>query len=113
LPAKQLKREHDFVALYGGEEFGLIMPASTYEGAIKFSEELRNRVIALRIRHEKSLTDAVLTISLGLAYIQQQANDTQDILISSADFALYQASNVGRNKAMIYSIKDNDLSKCA
>jgi len=107
-----LKREHDLVARYGGEEFGLIMPASTYEGAIKFSEELRNRIMALRIRHENSPTDAVLTISLGLAYIQPQAADTQEILLSSADFALYQAKHLGRNKAMIYSLKNNELSEC-
>lgn len=108
-----LRRENDLVARYGGEEFGLIMPGSTFEGAVKFGEALRERIMALRIRNEPSPTNAFLTISLGLAYIIPKATDSHEALLSSADFALYQAKHLGRNKAMIYSLMDNQMVACA
>ena len=59
-------RPGDSVSRYGGEEFLVILPDTSAEGALAVAERLRERVMALEIVHETNPIGSVLTISLGV-----------------------------------------------
>jgi diguanylate cyclase len=78
-------RDTDMVSRYGGEEFVIVMPQTSLEGASIFSERLRGRV-------EQQLP---LTISGGVAVAAD--GDNPQTLLARADAALYSAKAAGRN----------------
>src|SRR5690606_3295480 len=49
---KSQLRETDFIGRFGGEEFLMVLPETTLEGARSFAEKARRRVEQLEIRLE-------------------------------------------------------------
>lgn len=95
--AKKSLRDADRFFRYGGEEFLILMPATTPEEALICAERVRESVEQLGILHE--LTErGVLTVSMGL--VSEQAGDWQEML-KQADKALYTAKSKGRNKVVL------------
>jgi len=84
-------RVNDVVARYGGEEFCVVMPETQHEGALSLAERLRAAVAAL--------PDPVPTVSIGMAVWRD--GDSADRVLSSADKALYEAKDAGRNKVVV------------
>ncbi|CAK0754724.1 two-component system, chemotaxis family, response regulator WspR [Azospirillaceae bacterium] len=99
------RRSDDLVARYGGEEFACILADVDQEEAWIAAEAFRRAVLDLAIPHERSVTSACVTISLGVAFVEPastpeaQIADALDNLIKLADFFLYQAKKAGRNQA--------------
>jgi diguanylate cyclase (GGDEF)-like protein len=94
-----LRQPGDMVARYGGEEFIAVLPNTSLSVALQAAERLRKAVEALSMRHEASPTLPVVTVSLGVACCNAAApGASSDALISSADRALYDAKNQGRNR---------------
>ncbi len=93
------KRPADFVARYGGEEFVCILPDTSIEKASKFAEILRVNIELLNIPHDFSPTGNRVTISLGSATINPAINKSYELLVKSADKALYIAKSKGKNRA--------------
>ena len=101
-------RPGDSVSRYGGEEFLVILPDTSAEGALAVAERLRERVMALEIVHETNPIGSVLTISLGVMTWDsplsvcsiQSVADIAAELISSSDAALYRAKQQGRNRVV-------------
>ncbi|MCK5312676.1 MAG: PleD family two-component system response regulator [Desulfobacteraceae bacterium] len=93
------RRPADFVARYGGEEFASVLPNTTIENAIEFAELLRLNIEKLNIPHDFSPTYNKVTISLGCASTTPTIKKSYDLLIRSADNALYKAKSDGRNKS--------------
>jgi diguanylate cyclase (GGDEF)-like protein/putative nucleotidyltransferase with HDIG domain len=91
------KRQIDYAARTGGEEFALILPETTEEEAYVVAERLRAAV-------QKSFADELvpLTFSFGIAGYPHHGA-TPDALLRVADRALYAAKELGRNRAVIYS----------
>jgi diguanylate cyclase (GGDEF)-like protein len=97
------KRDYDFLARFGGEEFLLWLPNSDKASATKICDRIRKSIEKL------SLLSTPITISIGLALYT--STDTQKItakdvvdtkneidrILSQADKALYAAKNAGRN----------------
>ena len=84
-------RDTDTLARWGGEEFIVLSPQSTCEGANLLAERLR-QILA------DSPIEAVglVTASFGVAgYV---AGDTLDTLVKRADAGLYAAKHAGRNR---------------
>src|SRR5262245_51952942 len=79
-------RDTDMVTRYGGEEFVIVMPQTTLDGATVFAERLRQRV-------EMQLP---LTVSGGVAAAGE--GDNSQTLLARADAALYSAKSAGRNR---------------
>lgn len=101
---KSMRRPADFCARYGGEEFVLVLPNTTKDGAKHVAEELRDRVESLQIIHGASATRSVVTLSLGVAFVEEDDHISDQELISRADLALYQAKHQGRNRVCVFGV---------
>jgi diguanylate cyclase (GGDEF)-like protein/PAS domain S-box-containing protein len=87
-------------ARYGGEEFGVILPNTDIASARAVAEEIRRRVKALAIPHQKSVVTDCVTLSLGVASISEGQNSPK-MLIEAADKALYRAKSGGRDRVSV------------
>jgi len=97
----QLKRDTDFIARFGGEEFVCLLPYIEKEKAADFAEELVKSVENLKIRHPMNESSKYITISAGMASIVPDENTSPKQLLDEADKALYTAKQSGRNKVVI------------
>ena len=99
-----LRRKHDFVARYGGDEFICILPATDLEGATMIAENLRKKIVDMRISHVHS-ESGIVTISLGLASTIPVKGVSNGDLVEAADGALYMSKKNGSNKVSAACIK--------
>ncbi|MBP2643691.1 MAG: diguanylate cyclase with and Cache sensor [Firmicutes bacterium] len=99
-----VKRSGDFIARYGGEEFAIVLPATNTQGAFAVGEKIREAVQKLAAKHEKSHVSEIVTVSIGGAVTIPNSVTTPQLLIDSADKALYQAKQEGRNCTKIVSL---------
>ncbi len=91
-------REVDKACRFGGEEFVIILPGCGTDDARRAAERLRSAVEA-RVFPIVGARNAQVTISLGVATAPGNG-DTPDTLLKSADSALYQAKEHGRNRVI-------------
>jgi diguanylate cyclase (GGDEF)-like protein len=94
----QLGRAGDLAARIGGEEFGVLLPATSRSAAYKMAERMRAAVAACAIEHLYSQAARVVTISIGLAVLDPGAEGDFEALFQEADQALYRAKAAGRNQ---------------
>jgi|Deesub1362A_J573_1020465.scaffolds.fasta_scaffold00013_17 diguanylate cyclase (GGDEF)-like protein/PAS domain S-box-containing protein len=87
-------RRTDIAGRYGGDEFMLILPETSINGAVNFAERIR---LALGDK-EFQFTDKRLTTSLSLGVTSLRENDDTDTLIKRADIAMYASKRSGKNK---------------
>jgi diguanylate cyclase (GGDEF)-like protein len=88
-------RKGDICCRYGGEEFLIILPNSSYKDTFTLAEKLRQQVKELDINYDGHKIGN-LTISAGVAAYPEQAN-SYDALIKAADNAMYRAKDRGRD----------------
>ncbi len=100
---KENIREIDLAGRFGGEEFIILMPRTSKEGARAAAEKLRLCV------YERDFPGAVLsqpkgrlTLSLGIAEFPEDA-DCLEALQERTDQALYQAKKNGRNRTVAWN----------
>ena len=96
---EQLARETDFCGRYGGEEFAILLPDTSLEGAEQFAERLRESIERQQIEHQG--TPLKFTVSVGVAGITPDIEKYQD-LIERADKALYRSKAEGRNRTTVW-----------
>lgn len=89
-------RPTDYAARWGGEEFLIVMPATSLIDAHAVAEELRVQVEAARF---DDLPDVRPTISLGVGAID--GLEPFHTLFRRVDIALYQAKAQGRNRVIL------------
>ena len=94
---KQLQRASDVVARFGGEEFVLMLPHMNQEAASQFAEKLRQAIWDLNIPHVKSQIAQQVSISIGYSTLPGNDASEPNILLTTADAALYRAKRNGRN----------------
>lgn len=83
---------------YGGEEFAVVLEEVPPEHALHVAERLRQTVEHLGIPHPGSPAGHV-TVSLGVAAVEELTPETLPRLLETADSALYSAKEHGRNRA--------------
>ena len=90
-------RATDLAARYGGEEFVLVLGETDTDGAKWIANRLRQQVSELNIPHYATESRHV-TISCGVASVMPSEKYSLDVLLKSADHALYEAKKAGRDQ---------------
>jgi diguanylate cyclase (GGDEF)-like protein len=99
-----IHRASDLVARYGGPgTFGIVLGGTDGRGAMLLGERLRAAVANTKKLNPASSTSEILTLSIGVASaVPDRQGPWQDIqLIASAERALAQAREAGRNTVVL------------
>ena len=88
-------RSTDISARIGGEEFAMLLPATSTSEAETAIERLRRRIGEI-----PTVADRSLTVSFGLVAFPEHGEAMGD-LMHSADVALYRAKALGRDRTVI------------
>jgi len=91
-------RSTDTFGRYGGDEFFILFPETTMEGAMEIAEKLRRKVGQITFQANDEIN--TITISGGLACLESMRNKNVKLedFIEEADKALYHAKAEGRNR---------------
>lgn len=92
-------RTSDFAGRFGGEEFVVLLPGTTAEGAVIVAEKMRHAVASLVVPG----VGREITISIGLADLLQHGGSASE-LIRQADRVLYAAKAGGRNRTAVATL---------
>ncbi len=103
--AERALRDNDIVARYGGEEFVAFLPDTDAETAYKVADRLRETISEI-IVHTEDNQNVKFTVSIGVS--SDAVSENVDMLIKTADEAMYQAKQGGRNRVRIFT--KNDLA---
>jgi diguanylate cyclase (GGDEF)-like protein/PAS domain S-box-containing protein len=91
-------RAGELVARFGGEEFVVLLPQTCDAGAAALAEQVVQAVARLRLAHPKGRS-GIVTVSCGVAALAPgAAAEPAHALLESADRALYEAKQGGRNR---------------
>jgi diguanylate cyclase (GGDEF)-like protein/PAS domain S-box-containing protein len=86
-----------FAGRYGGEEFVVLLQKMTKQEAMETAEGIRKGIEGIAI--EKRMIPVKVTVSIGVSCCGAgECIYNVDTLLTSADHALYQAKNRGRNR---------------
>lgn len=96
---KSTIRKTDIACRYGGEEFVVILPETTKEGAIIVAEKLVEAIHSYPFPFADQQPLGFVSGSLGVATFPADGADV-DELVSKADAALYVAKTDGRNRVV-------------
>lgn len=92
-------RSYDVAARYGGEEFVAVLPDTSLKEAFNVADRIRLSIQGMHFAG--SLSNERVTVSLGVALFPARGIDDTDGLLRSADEALYQAKERGRNRVVV------------
>lgn len=95
----QTVRGEDIICRYGGEEFVVILPDLSFDGALERAQLLRRIVSEARPLFRSEGLHGI-TISIGVAMYPQHS-DSAETLLRAADRALYEAKHQGRNRIVV------------
>lgn len=95
---KNLARQTDSVARFGGEEFLIILPDTTRDDAILLAEKICHVVGQAGLLEQRTIT-----LSIGIAVATEQ-HGSEDQIVNHADQGLYQAKERGRNRVVVFDI---------
>lgn len=94
---REAARDADLVARYGGDEFAIVMPATTLQdarvAADRIGDAVRNAEFTLQ-----DGTPIMLTLSVGVASFDP--DDDLDSLLSRADSGVYRAKVAGGDRVI-------------
>jgi diguanylate cyclase (GGDEF)-like protein len=95
-----LRGKDDFAARFGGEEFVVLLPSATQEGAMIVAERIRKlvEVAGSPALQEPSIHPPLSSVSCGVASCWPNETHAREDLLEAADKALYQAKRSGRNR---------------
>jgi diguanylate cyclase (GGDEF)-like protein len=93
---RSVVREIDVVSRFGGDEFTVILPQTSAQGAKVIAERLRQRIAHTVFLRAHGL-EVKLTASFGIATYPEHGRTEED-LVSRADQAMYAAKEGGKNR---------------
>jgi diguanylate cyclase (GGDEF)-like protein len=93
-------RDTDVPARYGGDEFILLLPETSADGARELGERIR-RAIADKPLEMQGVRIGT-TVSVGIASFPDHGEDLKSVL-SKADQAMYLSKKAGRNRVTVFN----------
>jgi len=102
---EQLMRFGDLIARIGGEEFAIVLPATSVRDALLIAERVRKTVEKIEFIYRKKRID--LRISIGVAGWIPKSDKEKERLMEAADKAMYEAKKIGRNRAVMSPLPKN------
>jgi len=95
----KMVRDTDVIVRYGGDEFVIILPDTSLEGARVIAERLRERVEKFRFKGGRNL-QIQLTVSIGIASCPDHSITAEELL-QKADAAMYAAKDDSKNNIKV------------
>jgi diguanylate cyclase (GGDEF)-like protein len=95
--ASSIGRGGDIGARYGGDEFAILLPNTSADGAERVAKKIRQTFAELCER-ERIVCSG---LSIGIASITPAADERFGELVGLADLALYRAKDLGRNRTEV------------
>jgi diguanylate cyclase (GGDEF)-like protein len=106
----QIFREHfdatDTIARYGGDEFVVLCPETSKGDVAKVVDDLRHSLETYDFT--RGSEESNVTFSAGIASFPDDGMNTKE-LIKSADSALYDAKDAGKNVVKLYQPKVEEI----
>ncbi|MCK5294154.1 MAG: GGDEF domain-containing protein, partial [Arcobacteraceae bacterium] len=96
----EYQRKSDVTCRYGGEEFVILLPDTSIEGATILAQKIRKSIESLFINISPN-KDLKFTISLGVSQVNLENENNIELSLKRADDALYKAKETGRNKVCV------------
>lgn len=99
-----LRRPLDFCCRWGGEEFVVVMPQTSENGALDVADRILNAISEI-------CTDfcgpghTPITVSIGVAATHVTADNIHDDLVDQSDKAMMAAKVNGRNRIEVYDMQ--------
>jgi diguanylate cyclase (GGDEF)-like protein len=107
------RRPADILARYDGQQFMMLLPQTARLGAEHIGRRVLDAVQALDICHEESLPTRYMSVSIGIAFHDDQSKQrhdevrfTAEDLVAAANKALGAAKRAGRARARLRDITD-------
>lgn len=97
---------YDLVCRYGGEEFAILHVVSAFEEAYILANKIRKAIESMKFKFNNQ--EIKMTISIGIAFNPPQSGMNHKQLVHMADTALYKAKKDGRNRCIVFSVKENE-----
>ncbi len=101
---QEVMRSRDVFARLGGEEFVAVLPEADIDSVNAIAMRLKDK-IAQEPQQVKAHRISV-TVSIGIAQLSEKVPNF-DALVKSADEAMYQAKQAGRNQVVIFNSASN------
>jgi diguanylate cyclase len=94
---QQCTRAADVVARYGGEEYALLLPATTLESAVMLCDDIRSLIEAQAVQDVRTgIALERVTVSAGVALYRRGEPAAE--FVARADQCLYASKQRGRNR---------------
>ena len=90
-------REYDVAGRYGGEEFAVLLAATSTPDMVKLAERIGAKIGQMESHGPQKRIR--VTISIGVAALND--DDSAETLLQRADRALYRAKDKGRNRTVL------------
>jgi diguanylate cyclase (GGDEF)-like protein len=97
---KEVSRDYDQIARWGGEEFVIVTHEAHPDNLFAYAEKLREKVASSPVFKEGGSDPIFVTISLGIT--QGGLEEPFDVALERADKALYRSKEKGRNCCTIF-----------
>ena len=101
---KENVRGIDIVGRYGGEEFCVVLPDTDREGAQYVAERIRAAIEKTPLKAYDNVIK--VTVSIGSATFPEDGKNLSELL-DKADWALYRAKKMGRNRICAFRRYDS------
>lgn len=93
--------EGGLAARYGGEEFAVVLPSCSARQLERITAAIEAQLALLDLPHQYSAVSQRVTVSQGATCLPVATAAKPQVLIETADQALYQAKHQGRNQTVI------------
>ena len=106
-------RKSDLLSRYGGEEFVIIASEPSETGLRKLAERLRAAVESLEVLFGDKPVPVRVSIGASVVIPGRKDVDVKQTLLSSADDAMYESKQSGRNRVTFHSLMNVEERKLA